>query len=307
MLCSNAYAIINLEIRGVGNKHPMLRVKLKPKFGRQGGYTIIESLIFLAVSGSMVIAVITLIASQQGRTQFQQAVREFEVKLQDMANDISTGNALVTVRSGEYCAIGPGAAAVAEIDSAIVPSATQRCIFVGRVLQFGGEQYTDYSLVGRQRIEAAGTTKETVNLSESRALIPESPYAPELKSIGAGIEVERMCYDDNVCNNLSAKKIGAFGFFTTFQNYDASDQISSGSIRVVAGALRDSTLGDNKATLRSKLNLAVDDPALLISNPSAGITMCLKSGTSNQKAKVVIGGAGSPTSITTVIGDSSIC
>jgi len=55
------------------------------------GFTIIETMIYLAVAGVVFFMTITILGVQQRTTQFNQATREFESVLNDISNDTATG------------------------------------------------------------------------------------------------------------------------------------------------------------------------------------------------------------------------
>ena len=56
-----------------------------------GGYTIVEVLIFLAVSALIFASAAIAIGGQQQNVQYSQAVREFEIQVKDAINDVANG------------------------------------------------------------------------------------------------------------------------------------------------------------------------------------------------------------------------
>src|SRR5436190_944047 len=80
------------------------------------GYTIIEIMIVLAVSGFMLASAAVLLRGQSTETTFQQSLRDIESKIQDVANSVtqnlypnadkytcsaSTGTAVLTAATGD--------------------------------------------------------------------------------------------------------------------------------------------------------------------------------------------------------------
>jgi type II secretory pathway pseudopilin PulG len=276
-----------------------------------GGYTIVESMIFLAVTGAMVMAVMILIGGQQGKTQFQQTVREFEVVLQDIANDVSTGYANIVIPPGRYCSYDL-AGTTASI-STTVP--VNRCIFVGRTVQFGisgdAERYGVYAVVGKQRT-ASGQEVTSLTTAQAAAQIPNTGYTGEVKQFGSGIRVLSARYHPTATPSGSDPTIDAIGFFTTFQSY-SSGSISSGSINVnispITGA-NPSTRDQSalRTAMITQINSATAPTWDSKTNPLGGMSICLQSGTSKQRALIRMGGNGaSPASITTIIGGDTTC
>ena len=70
-IANNSYAIIN-DMKG-----------------RSYGYTILEALIFLAVSGLLFAAVYPSFVGRDNKTKFSQAVRDLDTKINDIMNDTS--------------------------------------------------------------------------------------------------------------------------------------------------------------------------------------------------------------------------
>jgi type II secretory pathway pseudopilin PulG len=57
---------------------------------RQVGYTILEVLIFIAVSSLMFISAMRAISGRQRQVQFTQSIQEFDAKIKDLINDVTT-------------------------------------------------------------------------------------------------------------------------------------------------------------------------------------------------------------------------
>ncbi|MBI3624088.1 hypothetical protein HY218_00480, partial [Candidatus Saccharibacteria bacterium] len=55
------------------------------------GFTIVESMIFLAVTGTLMLVAFLMINGKQAQAQFATGVRDFNSKIEDIINDISTG------------------------------------------------------------------------------------------------------------------------------------------------------------------------------------------------------------------------
>src|SRR4051812_35553772 len=55
------------------------------------GYTIIEVLIVLAVTGVLLASALRLISGQQARTEFSQSIRDVQSQINDVMNNVSSG------------------------------------------------------------------------------------------------------------------------------------------------------------------------------------------------------------------------
>jgi len=133
------------------------------------GYTIIEVLIFLAVSAVMFLSAITVISGRQSKTEFAQTARNLNSQLQDWINDAQTGFPGGTV--GQYTCKSLGSKL--QIDR-VAASVSPSCIFLGKAIQVTDKSYlTDptqaskiyaYSVFG-QRLDSTGQL--VTNLSDA--------------------------------------------------------------------------------------------------------------------------------------------
>jgi type II secretory pathway pseudopilin PulG len=278
---------------------------------RVEGYTIVETLIFLAVSAAMFVSVMVLVSGQQQRTEFTQAVRTFEATMQDIANDVSTGFAAYPFNPGDTCKVTGGGAVV--INSAPV-GGQQRCIFIGRVVQFApsgadNQTYRLSTVVGRQRVSAGG--REVTSLTEATpvALTPGTgprasvPNLSQSNSLSGSARVGRVTSRQGAVTS----DIGSFGFFTTFQTYSSAGTISSGSSRVDVAPVTGTSLSQSSAAMADRIAAHAGTPTLTPLNPNGGITVCLLSNGSNQHALIRIGGTTGNLTVTSSIETGSTC
>lgn len=138
------------------------------KRGRQTqGFTIVEVLIFLAVSGALLISALYFISGTQGKTQFTQAandvLQQVNAVVNNVANGYYAGNDDVT------CSI-VGGKPVATNGGSQARGTAKDCVFLGRVLSFDSEDsFKIYDVVGR-RTDGSGV--DIVDISDaSPALI----------------------------------------------------------------------------------------------------------------------------------------
>jgi len=123
------------------------------------GYTIIEVMIVLAVSGVMFLIAADFIGGKQETTTFTQGVNELAANLQ---------NTIAQVSDGQYTDIDftctftyGGQSSTLTILPSTAPTGTDTqgtqspCIFLGKVDQFNREQYQTFSLAGG-RVDNSG-------------------------------------------------------------------------------------------------------------------------------------------------------
>ena len=102
------------------------------------GYTIIEVLVFLSVSGALLVAAGALISGRQERTLFSDGINDMTLQLQDTLNDVSTG--LYSTNGSVRCEATAGG------EIAVQPSGGQQgtstnCIFSGKLINFPANSY----------------------------------------------------------------------------------------------------------------------------------------------------------------------
>lgn len=246
-----------------------------------GGYTIVESLIFLAVSAVIFFSAMLAVSGRQNREFFTNAVRDFETRLLDIANNVSTGY----YQNGNPLRCEPSSG------GPIFPSGTndlgtnKGCIFTGTVVKFGdgsnNENMIEFTMAG---LKEAATGVNSTNLAEAKPKVIDSASSYSIKPIGAGVTVECVKIGSGSCGNNAA-----IGFFTTFEGASLLAE-NGGPVQANAIAFPTVKFNHNANQSITELNKSAHyaTPTL---NP--GITICLRSGTTSQYALVTIGGGSS--------------
>lgn len=289
---------------------------------RSGGYTIVETLIFLAVSSALFVSAMILINGRQGKTEFSQAARNFEIELQGIANDVSTGyysNAPNT--SGNYIKCTAGTpVTITTPDTTDKQGANQACIFIGRSLQISADanvnQYKVFTLVGK-RESSPGVDSDNITESGIKAIAPgvSTPSTPDLAEIKQALAYNFGCMmyatvpltpaNDKPCTNppqspASAAdliKTDSLTFMTTFVGMAGGVNRSSGDTQVdllvhnpgvIPADGRDSKQVVDQLN-RYRASVAPITPI----TPVGGVYICLDSTSSNQFGLLRLGGNGS--------------
>ena len=104
----------------------------------QRGFTIIESILFLAVAGGVMVGGMTIILNRQRSIEFRQSVKQFEVDINDLINDTETGSfPTVNQVRCEYDKANDLLTFTSDIDA--IPGRNRDCLFLGKAIQFGDE------------------------------------------------------------------------------------------------------------------------------------------------------------------------
>lgn len=266
------------------------------------GYTILETLIFLAVSGVLFVSAMTLVNGRQARAEFTSAVREFELELTDIAGNVAAG---YYSTSGTMTCDTPGTDPPLVTSAATPLGTNEKCVFMGRVMQFApndgnastttdAETYNVYTAVGR-RYDASGT-KDAENITEARpvliapGMVAPSTTRPDMidrKKLSGGARVEKITIGG------TTTQVGGFGFFNNLHVTNQGAITKSGSLQVdvvvpnpgvpamVTGLNETST-----AFVHKMDSLSANMPLV---NPSGGLVICLRSGGTSQHALINLG------------------
>ncbi len=263
------------------------------------GYTIVEVLIFLAVSGLLLISSMALISGSQGRSEFTQATRDIESQIQDILNNVSTGyyqntNNFLCVDSNNGAA---GGNPLISPNSTNDQGANIGCTFLGHVLQFGMESSSffmeDFVIVGRQFYTPPSGEKLTVdNLTAAKPTPIATPNtrsavdATQTVDPPYGLTVKKVTYQDP--SQPTPTSIGAVGFLSSFVQYSGGT-LPSGSQSIDIIVVPGSVIGDTVSNTINKI-MNIDNNS--IKNPVNGINICMTSGNTNQYAVINVGKAG---------------
>ena len=256
---------------------------------RPQGYTIVEVMIFLAVTGGLFVAIVATFSGQQGKAQFVQAARDMESKMQDIINDVSTGyynaNPANNFRCREVAGLPQVTASASDTQGT-----NDECIFIGRVAHFavsgsGGTNYNVYNVVGLRQAPGSNPRREAGGFSDAHptAIMGGSlDNIVEEEQIPAGLSVASMTYS----TGGAPTPIAAIGFFSTFGSYQSGGlQSNSLGVNVVplAAGGADSTPVQVQTAIQGLNNTSAQ-------NPRGGVAICMNSVTSRQHAVLTIGG-----------------
>lgn len=107
------------------------------------GYTILEVLIFLAISGFILVSALVVVNGRQEQVQYQQAVREIDSSIRAAVSDVSNG---FFPRTDFSCSNDAGSLVIASNGSA--QGSRQDCVFAGKAIVPGENQITYTTIAG---------------------------------------------------------------------------------------------------------------------------------------------------------------
>lgn len=158
-----------------------------------GGYTVLEVMIFLAISAFLLIFTIPAISGQQSRTYFTQGVRDLDSKLQDVINDVSTG--YFDNSSRLACNINGAGTPVLSAGPSNVGT-NQDCMLIGKIIHASthanvapppNESISIYSVVGARTTRVAGQPVTITSLLNTQPIT--SNQLQEVYPLKNGIKI----------------------------------------------------------------------------------------------------------------------
>ena len=259
------------------------------------GFTIVETLIFLAVSSALLVSALSLVNGAQRRTEFSQAINDLDQQINSVINDVANGyypnlNNFQCNKVSSNLVLQPGL---------VEQGKNTDCIFLGKVIHFTtGDQFFVFSVAGlkqtsvppvrevKSRVEA-----KSIAISPTDSTPPNYPDVTEVKTLKNGIRMFRIRH--------SVTAYASVGVFTTLADYNGS-VIRSGGSSLQLVPIDGSRLDWGQGRAARNINNRADN-----SPPEDGVVLCIDSGTTNQHAILTIGGNGRQTNTTLDIRDGN--
>ncbi len=267
-----------------------------------GGYTIIETLIFLGVTGALFVSAMLIVGGQQRKSEFSTGIRDIESQIIDIMNDVSTG---LYENTGNFsCSTASSPTNPPVISSGLTSEqgTNSQCTYVGRALQFApqgsnNEQIGIYTLVGRRQVGIVGSARDVRTLAEAAPNILDQ--ADTTLDLPYGIKIMSVSYNDGTVQNR-----GMVTLTSRFAGNSGSGGIT-GTQDIDITAINGSGLNDVVPAAKNNVRININN-TLSARNPASGITLCFNSGGTNQHGKIVIGGSGKQANTTLIIG-TGVC
>jgi len=232
------------------------------------GFTIVEVLIFLAVSSALMVSAFALISGSQNKASFTQSINDVQQQIDSVINNVANGYYSAGETQKQCVLIGgiPNFTG-----NPVVRGSSAQCIFLGRFIAFqdGSNEYTVYNVAGARQIAVS----DVKTMAEAKpTIIPDTEQKYTLKN---GLTFKKN--PAGVTNN-------AFGFFN---GLGTSNGISD------SGYQQASFYGFNSSDIQPlPNNFASNYESTGGKDPTDGYALCFNSGTTNQSGIITIGGSG---------------
>ncbi len=276
--------------------------------GNDQGFTVIEVLVVLIITGALFTSAALLIAGKQNQTAFDQGIQQIKSQIQQIMNEVAIG----------YYPNIKNFSCTAGLSGPVISNAAPNkqgenagCIFVGKAMQFkvhgtDPEQDQIYTITGLQKRLSDG--QESQSLSDALPLVvapstlqPSLPSASTnitvqdgLSTVGNAASVDGMWYD----NGAGRVHVGAVAFTTSFPGVQTGDLLTSGSQQMNVVPINTSNTDTSQVAAVDAINATLKTSPV---NPVNGVSICFASGGTNQSGLVVIGGHGHPLSVTLTV------
>ncbi|HEX4774335.1 MAG TPA: prepilin-type N-terminal cleavage/methylation domain-containing protein [Candidatus Saccharimonadales bacterium] len=220
------------------------------------GYTIVEVMIVLAISGVMFLIAAQFIQGKQEKTSFTVGVNEMASQIQDVIEQVTNGQysdiplkcAGTTTNSvGAQVTFPPGAGTAQGINSS--------CVFLGKMFRFDvskdNTQYEIFSLAASRECYNSSRVQQSLTLYCSSfpgypwplegtgVAAIASPYSPVdltlQETIPQGLEVIHVSWTDSLGSGNIAVSKGSPGFTPAFAFIQSSGSIKTGDTAYQSG------------------------------------------------------------------------
>jgi prepilin-type N-terminal cleavage/methylation domain-containing protein len=267
------------------------------------GFTIIETMMVLAISAGLFVLIAATLAGRQNRTEFDQSIQDVKAQIQQAISQVGAG---VYANTNNFtCSAGAGAPVITAATGN--QGANSGCIFLGKVVQFGvnsttnPEETRSFVVAGLQK-DASGNEVSTYAAAVPTAVAPSTsnpsmPDATTKSILMYGLRTNEIYYGSPKVD------VGAIAFVNTLAAY-SNGAIVSGSQQVNVIPINGSALNATPAATAQAINSNLASSPV---NPSTGINLCFVSAGSNQSGLITIGGSSSDLTVKLSVKENKTC
>lgn len=260
---------------------------------RMSGFTIVETMIVMAVTGIMFISVVLLINGKQQRAQFQFAVKDVQTQIRQIITETTAGyNQL----GNNTCSSFGGKPKLATGTTDTLGT-NASCVFLGKTIIFSQdkESFLVAPVIGlRQPITTDFQGVFAADLNSSKPILSTDTIASQ-KMLQFGLTPVAMYVGDDL-----AQKVGSVSFVLTPGVKDispGSQGTTSQNLNIVA-VTSGSSLANSIDAERSAVETAMQNGTVSSrdyvnsTDDKVKVSICFNSGTTNQSLLLTIGNGG---------------
>lgn len=282
----------------------------KQKINFSSGFTIIETMIFLAVSGVTFLIAAVFISGKEAQGEYAQGMQNANSFVQSIINNVSDGN-YPQPSTGKLTCINVSSTTGPDVGITRTTPDRLGCSLIGEVLapsvNSSPSTYAVFTIAGCQFYiylqgcqSSGGLPPTSISEYEANAVcaLPTQCGGQTITKVNnwpGGLEVNKMLI---VNSSGSVSAVGAIGFFSTTPN-QSGGLLESGSQPVRTVFIPGSSLG------QSTVQVANEISRVAWLNSSDYIVMCF-SGLGGKTGSVTIGSANNGGQLTTKVGMGNV-
>lgn len=253
------------------------------------GYTILEVMIFLAVTGVLFALIYPSISSRQDKVKFNQSVNDLKSKIDDVINDVSTGY----FPSQDFtCTINSSGALQLTSGTSNGQGTRSDCIFLGKALRFTNvtddSQMNIYTVIGKRKKGVDDVTKYTD--AQPTIVAPDNPSGASRPDITENYAIKWQYQIPRVVilKNPSLATDQDIGSLEMLTPLSTSNNLGSDTKRVDIIPVDNSLLSQTSNS--DAVHVINSNSPWDNVNPQNGILICIVDRGKNQWAAIQIGG-----------------
>lgn len=284
---------------GIATRYKVALQAFKLRFGSNGnqvqdtqGFTIVEVMVVLAVTGALFISAATLISGRQNKTQFTVAANNIKTQIQQVISDVSTG--FYPSANNINCTLDNTTGAPKFTAGTNTQGSNEACVFMGKAMEFGiantdPEQFWTYSLAGL-RVKANGADATSISEAKPRVMVLNTASPNDAttaqSSLQNGLTTGKMTYT----NGGTTRNIVAVAFISDLSQSSNGLVTGAQAVNVVPieSAVGQTVPNTTQSSTVTSINANITTG---VTNPSGGVSICFLSGGTQQAAVVTIGGS----------------
>ena len=155
------------------------------------GFTIIEVMIVLASSGTLLLVALLMIGGQVNKANFLQGQRSIQLDFQNLINQVTSGSFIFP---GDISCSANATGAITVSSSPSIQGHNVGCIFIGKAIyataQFSPKSYSIYNVVGQQCFGALNPCTGPINLYQSAPVLITQPNDVSKQTLEGGMTIK---------------------------------------------------------------------------------------------------------------------
>ena len=156
------------------------------------GFTIIEVMLFLGITGAMIAGMLIGVGSSIGAQRYRDAVESLKSEIQQQYSDVVNVMNTRTNTEQQQCSVSDGKLAVTPVDAGgATRGQSSRCMIVGTYLAVRGSEVKRYTILGYAPRESIIASSDDISILKSGVYtFGIDPESTESKSLEWGTQMK---------------------------------------------------------------------------------------------------------------------